>query len=123
VHGTELWAYVGRDPDANTLFNTAMTSVAPIKADATVRAYHFSDFGVVIDVGGGHGMLLTAILAGHPRMRGVIFDLPHVIEGAAAVLQAAGVADRCEIVGGKLLRGGTGRRRRLRPPDGHPRLG
>jgi hypothetical protein len=103
VHGTGLWAYVGQDLDANKLFNTAMTSVAPIKAEATVRAYDFSEFGVVVDVGGGHGTLLAAILASHPKIRGVLFDLPHVVEGAATVLQAAGVADRCDIVRGSFF--------------------
>ena len=103
VHGAEFWAYVGRDPDANALFNAAMSSVAPIKAKATVEAYDFSAFRVVVDVGGGHGTLLAAILASHPKVRGILFDLPHVVEGAGAGLRAAGVADRCEIVGGSFL--------------------
>ena len=123
VHGAEFWAYVGRDPDANALFNTAITSVAPIKANATVEAYDFSEFGVVVDVGGGHGTLLAVILAGHPKIRGVLFDLPHVVEGAGAVLQAAGVADRCEIVGGSFFEAVPARRGCLRAADGHPRLG
>jgi SAM-dependent methyltransferase len=103
VHGTEFWAYVGRDPDANALFNTAITSTAPIKANATVEAYDFSEFRVVVDVGGGHGTLLAVILAGHPKIRGVLFDLPHVVEGAGATLRAVGVAGRCEIVGGSFF--------------------
>jgi O-methyltransferase domain/Dimerisation domain len=104
VHGAEFWAYVGRDPDANALFNTAITGVSLIKANATVEAYDFSEVGVVVDVGGGHGTLLAVILAGHPKIRGVLFDLPHVVEGASAVLGAAGVvADRCEIVGGSFF--------------------
>jgi hypothetical protein len=45
AHGTEFWAYIARDPDANALFNTAMSSVAPIKANATVEAYDFAEFG------------------------------------------------------------------------------
>jgi hypothetical protein len=103
VHGAEFWAYVGRDPDANALFNTAMTSVAPIKTNATVEACDFSESCEIVDVGGGHGTLLAAILAGHPELRGVLFDLPHVVEGAGAVLRAASVADRCEIVGGSFF--------------------
>jgi hypothetical protein len=103
AHGLEAWAYFARHPDANTLFNAAMTSVAPIKANATVGAYDFSEFGVVVDVGGGHGTLLAAILAGHPKVRGILFDQPHVVEGARAVLRAAGVAERCEIVAGSFF--------------------
>lgn len=80
-----------------------MTSTAPIKANTTVKVYDFSAFGVVVDVGGGHGTLLAAILAKHPQIRGVLFDLPHVVEDAGAVLRAAGVGDRCEIVGGSFF--------------------
>jgi hypothetical protein len=103
VHGAEFWAYLGRDPEANALFNDAMSSVAPIKTKATVEAYDFSAFRVVVDVGGGHGMLLAAILGSHPKVRGILFDLPHVVEGAGEGLRAAGVAERCEIVGGSFL--------------------
>jgi hypothetical protein len=49
-------------------------------------------------VGGGHGLLLATILRAHPAMRGVLFDRPEVVAGAA--LEEAGVADRCEVVGG-----------------------
>lgn len=103
AHGTEFWAFIGRNPDANAVFNMAMTSVAPIKAKATVEAYDFSEFGVVVDVGGGHGTLLAVILAAHPKVRGVLFDLPHVVEGVSAALQAAGVAARCEIRAGSFF--------------------
>jgi hypothetical protein len=103
VQGMDLWAYVNQDRDANTLFNAAMTSAASVKADATVRAYDFSKCGIVVDVGGGHGTLLATILAAHPKIRGVLFDLPHVVEGAGAVLRAAGVDDRCETVAGSFF--------------------
>ena len=54
----------------------------------------------VVDVGGGQGVLLAAVLRAHPHLRGVLFDQPAVVAGAAPVLRAAGVADRCEVVGG-----------------------
>jgi hypothetical protein len=54
-------------------------------------------------VGGGHGALLAAILRAHPALRGVLFDLPHVAEGARAELEAAGVAGRCEVVAGSFF--------------------
>jgi O-methyltransferase domain/Dimerisation domain len=103
VHGTDFWTYIKRHPEANALFNSAMTSAAAIKANAALKACDFSEFGMVVDVGGGHGTLLTAILASHPKIRAILFDLPHVVEGAGAVLRAAGVADRCEIVGGSFF--------------------
>ena len=54
----------------------------------------------LVDVGGGHGFLLTSILKAYPQMQGVLFDLPSVVEGAGPVLEAQGVSDRCECIGG-----------------------
>jgi len=68
-----------------------------------VRTYDFASAATVVDVGGGHGRLLASILKTFPSVRGVLFDLPKVVEGAPALLAAAGVADRCEIVGGDLF--------------------
>ena len=78
--------------------------------------------GTIVDVGGGQGALLAAILARTPDVRGVLFDLPHVVAAARELIDEAGLADRCELVGGRLLRAGPGRRRRL-PAQRSPRLG
>lgn len=103
VHGMGLWEYLARDEEAASQFNGAMTSVSPIKAKATVAAYDFSAFATVVDVGGGHGMLLTTILAAHPAARGILFDLPHVVAGAGEVLRERGVEHRCAVVGGSFF--------------------
>ena len=58
---------------------------------------------LVVDVGGGRGRLLATILERYPRLRGILFDQPHVIEGARPILDAAGVVDRCELVGGSFF--------------------
>jgi hypothetical protein len=68
-----------------------------------LATFDFGRFGTVVDVGGGNGTLLAAILARHPATRGVLFDQPHVVAGAPPVLVAAGVADRCEVVGGSFF--------------------
>jgi hypothetical protein len=65
-----------------------------------LAAYDFSAFGSVADIGGGHGALLTAMLNRYPQMKGILFDQPHVVAGAPEPLRLAGVAGRCEIVGG-----------------------
>lgn len=57
----------------------------------------------MVDVGGGNGAFLAAILARQPATRGVLFDQPHVVGGAGPILAAAGVADRCEVVGGSFF--------------------
>jgi hypothetical protein len=76
-----------------------MTSISDRVAGAILQAYDFGRFATVVDVAGGRGALLAAILARHPAMRGVLFDQPHVVAG----VHLAGVEDRCDIVGGNMF--------------------
>jgi hypothetical protein len=103
VHGATVWEYRARHPDDGAIFDQAMTDITHRANRHLLEAYDFARFGVVVDVGGGHGALVAALLRAHPRMRGVVFDQPHVVAGAPAVLDAAGVADRCEVVGGSFF--------------------
>jgi hypothetical protein len=103
VHGSSVWEYRARHPEDGVIFDRAMTDITQRANRHLLDAYDFGGFGVVVDVGGGHGALLAALLAEHPQMRGVVFDQPHVVAGAPAVLEAAGVADRCEVVGGSFF--------------------
>ncbi len=100
IHGVNTWEYYARNPEAGAIFDRAMTGHSRRQAGAVLKAYDFERFRCVVDVGGGHGLLLSAILAKHPSIRGVLFDQPHVAVGAEQVLREAGVADRCEVVGG-----------------------
>ena len=70
---------------------------------ALLDSYDFSTFGTVVDVGGGQGALLTALLAKYPKMRGILFDQPQVVTAARRRLDTAKVGDRCEIVGGSFF--------------------
>ena len=103
VHGTTAWDYRARHPEEGAIFDAAMTGISGMAADAVARSYDFSRIGVLADVGGGHGELLAAILAAHPSMRGILFDQPQVVAGARRLLERAGVADRCEVVGGSFF--------------------
>jgi O-methyltransferase domain/Dimerisation domain len=94
------FAYLATHPEASRVFNAAMVGGTNQIFDAVVAAYDFSPFGTIVDVGGGHGALLAALLRSNPAARGILFDLPHVVEGAEPFLVAAGVADRCTRVGG-----------------------
>jgi hypothetical protein len=71
--------------------------------EAITSLYDFSKFNKIVDVGGGHGGLITSILQKNADVAGVLFDAPEVIEGARAKLEAAGVADRCEAVAGNFF--------------------
>jgi hypothetical protein len=98
--GTSEWEYYAAHPEAAAVFNDGMTALSRMQADAVVAAYDFPASGTLVDVAGGHGTLLATILRARPGLRGVLFDAPAVVAGARPVLQAAGVADRCETVGG-----------------------
>jgi hypothetical protein len=103
VYGASLFEYLSSNADANDIFNDAMTSNTSREADAVVAAYDFGALGTIVDVAGGHGGLIAAILAANPRTRGVLFDRPHVIAGASAILQKRGIAERCQLIDGDMF--------------------
>ena len=97
VFGTSLFEHLAEHPEDSTVFDRAMSSL-PAYTAAVVGAYDFSQFERVVDVGGGRGALLTAILAANPLLRGVLYDLPAVTRGAPA--PPPSVAGRMDIVAG-----------------------
>lgn len=103
LHGATPWEYRADHPEESAIFDAAMTGISAAVSGAVADSYDFSRIGVLADVGGGRGELLATILAANPRLRGILFDLPHVVAGAGPVLEQAGVADRCEIVGGSFF--------------------
>src|SRR5215203_236334 len=100
VFGLSNWEYRAQHPNANARFNAYMSDLTRQKAAAVVAHYRFPDRGVVVDVGGGDGTLIAAVLNAYPDLRGVLFDLPHVAPEADGTIAAAGVAERCQVVGG-----------------------
>jgi hypothetical protein len=100
VTGMTLFEYFAQHPDQAATFNAAMTDHTRAVAPAILAGYNFSRFGTLVDVGGGDGTLIAAILNASPTMRGVLFDLPAGVEAAARTLEAAGVSDRCQVVTG-----------------------
>jgi len=100
VHGMDRWDYLVRHPEESAVFDAAMTGITAIQSTAVAGGYDFSQFGVLADVGGGHGLQLATILAANPSMRGILFDQPQVVAGAPELLARAGVAERCDIVAG-----------------------
>jgi hypothetical protein len=85
------------------VFNAAMSGNSPAHARLVAATYDFFRMSLVVDVGGGRGQLLATILDRYPRLRGILFEQPHVIEGARQIHDAAGVVDRCEVVGGSFF--------------------
>lgn len=103
LRGKAFFDYVNEDPQFAQLFNGAMTSISELTEPSIVAAYNFSAFPTIVDVGGGHGRLLAAILAASPRAHGVLYDLPRVVAGAPMLLEKTGVSDRIRIEGGSFF--------------------
>jgi hypothetical protein len=104
VVGKSLWEFFAADPGAGRIFDASMTGVVAESAAAARDGYDFTGIETLVDVGGGHGMLLGTVLAANPSLRGILFDQPHVVAGAAPILQRLGVAPRIAIVGGDFFR-------------------
>lgn len=100
VFGAPHFEYLAQHPDQNEVFNQAMSASSRQAALAIAQAYDFSAAGTVVDIAGGQGVLIAAILRAHPALRGVLFDQPHVVENALPLLESAGVAGRCELASG-----------------------
>jgi O-methyltransferase domain len=103
VTGMPVFEYLPRQPELGEIFNNAMTSFSRQVIPAALEAYDFSGIDLLVDVAGGHGAVLTAILQQYPNMRGVLFDLEHVIAGAGPLIQAARVQDRLKTEAGNFF--------------------
>jgi hypothetical protein len=103
LYGAAFFEYLAGHPDDAAVFNAAMSS-SPGYVATIVGAYAFSKFERIVDVGGGHGLLLSGILSANPRLRGVLHDLPAVVVGASALRQEP-ISQRCEIIGGDFFKG------------------
>lgn len=103
--GMPWFEWLAQHPDESAAFNDAMTSMSKGAGAAVVSSFDFSGIGKLVDVGGGHGLLLGAILSRYTEMKGTLYDAPAVVAGAAEVLAGYGVADRCEVTGGNFFEG------------------
>jgi O-methyltransferase/methyltransferase family protein len=99
----EAFEAMAADPEGAAIFYQAMVENTRQCAAALIRAYDFSGVRSLVDVGGGYGVLLAAILAACPQMRGKDFDLPHCREGATRLFAESGVAERAEFVAGNFF--------------------
>ncbi|BBX14521.1 MULTISPECIES: acetylserotonin O-methyltransferase [Mycobacteriaceae] len=103
VRGMSFFSYLDTEPELAQVFNNAMTGASAVAIESAVPAYDFSASKLIVDVGGGHGALLAAVLRAAPGARGVLFDQPAVVAGAEATLAAAGVTSRCDVAGGSFF--------------------
>jgi hypothetical protein len=98
-HGS-LYEYLAGKPESSRLFDDFMVARSRPLAAGVARHHDFSDVKTVVDVGGGNGTFLAAILRAHPHLHGILLDLDHVLPGARELLEAEGVGGRCQLVAG-----------------------
>jgi O-methyltransferase/methyltransferase family protein len=96
VHGVGIWEFRSDHPEEGRAFDNAMVAQTRAAAGMILRAYDFDAAKTVVDVGGGRGALLEAILEAHPQSEGVLFDQPHV-------LADVDLGPRVQIVGGSFF--------------------
>jgi hypothetical protein len=103
AHGQGVWDYRSQHPEESAIFDAAMTGQSRFVAAAVLDAYDFGGFTRLVDVGGGRGAFMAAILGRWPDLAGVVFDQAHVVAGAPELLGRAGVAARCQVVAGSFF--------------------
>lgn len=96
AYAMDVWEYRAQHPEESAIFDAAMASNSRLVIDSLLTAYDFGRFGTIVDVGGGNGALLAALLAAYPTLRGVLFDQPHVVRGVD-------LGPRCDVVGGSFF--------------------
>ena len=104
VFNVPIFEYYSRNPEAAAVFDDAMTSISAAEARAASDAYDFKGVDTLMDVAGGHGLLLATVLRRQKKMRGVLFDLPHVAAGAAATFARAGITGRVRVESGDFFK-------------------
>lgn len=104
VFNASIFEHFSRNPEVAAVFDDAMTSISVREARATCDAYDFKGVATLMDVAGGHGLLLATVLRRHKKMRGVLFDLPHAAAGAAATFTRAGITGRVRIESGDFFK-------------------
>jgi len=102
--GMPIFEYFPKNPQESEVFNNAMTMFSGMVIPAVLEAYDFSGIGTLVDVAGGHGRVLTSVLEKYPSMRGVLFDLEHVIAGARPTIDRLGLTNRCNTATGDFFK-------------------
>src|SRR5215203_1642334 len=96
--GMDVWDYQSRHPELAAHFNAFMTQRSLINQAALVAAYDFSRFGTIVDVGGGQGQLLAAVLHASPETHGILFDQPDVVRDVDGIFNAPDLHERCTVI-------------------------
>jgi hypothetical protein len=102
VYGAHIFEYLRQNPEEGQIFHDTMTALSMIDGPAVAAAYSFDSIHSVVDVGGGHGLLLATILARNPHLRGTLYEVPHVVDGCRNG-PLTRVIERCTLVSGDMF--------------------
>lgn len=103
VFGMRDWEFWARNPEQRAIFNGAMSDAVKQSADSLSERYSFSDISKIVDLAGGDGSLMVALLRAWPNLQGAVLELPHVAVETRAKIAEAGLASRCEVIEGNIL--------------------
>jgi len=103
VFGLDLFEYYEKHPLSGQTFNEGMKVTTQHDIQAILDHCDFSDARTLVEIGGGLGQLLFAILAEYPDQHGILYDLPHVVKDAYALRTRFQLKNRCEIIGGEFF--------------------
>jgi hypothetical protein len=102
IYGVHIFEYLRQHPEEARIFDDAMTGLSMISGPAVAQAYSFEGIHSIVDVAGGHGLLLATILARNPHMKGTLYEAPHVLEGSRRG-PLTPVMDRCTLTSGDMF--------------------
>lgn len=102
-YGKSLFDWLVEHPEEQRLFSEGMSTFSGVEIKSILGSYDFAAHRSVVDVGGAHGALLTAILEAHPQLSGTLFDMPTVIQRASGTVRDGGLAERCALVPGNFF--------------------
>lgn len=103
LHGVDVWTHRRAEPEHNAIFNDNMSALSSLVAEAVASAYDFAGVSSVVDVGGGQGVLLEAVLTRHEHLTGTVFDLPHVVAQGPSPQATQSVASRWSATSGSFF--------------------
>jgi hypothetical protein len=103
IHGAQIFEYMAKNPGWGKYFDDTMSGLSVQETEAVQRAFDFGVMGTIADLGGGHGALLCSILQKNPKQSGVLFDQPHVLEGAKATIASMELGARVKLTGGNFF--------------------
>ena len=104
IHHKPPFDAIFQFPDVAEEFNNAMTAMSASVMPAVLETYDFGGIGTLADIAGGHGFVLTSILAKHKELKGILFDLDHVVKGAEPRIAEMGLASRCTTMSGDFFK-------------------